>query len=184
MKCDSSQHVVPTIFLILTISFLIFLFFTIRFFMIWLFRYVSEYQTERELFQNLSNENLDKVWLLNCSSHSDHPVLIVNDAGENVAIGAEVQVINGENRNNEEAEDLSNFINCLMKKWEERNKKTSPNALARYNVSGESSGSNGMHNGSNQDRQRGADNIENNEMGDHLVSLGNLNIKGKNGHLY
>ena len=41
-----------------------------------------------------------------------------------------------------------------------------------------------MHNGSNQDRQRGADNIENNEMGDHLVSLGNLNIKGKNGHLY
>ena len=84
--------------------------------MIWLFRYVSEYQTERELFQNLSNENLDKVWLLNCSSQSDHPILIVNDAGENVAIGAEVQVIHGENRNNEEAEDLSNFINCLMKK--------------------------------------------------------------------
>ena len=184
MKCDSSQHVVPTIFLILTISFLIFLFFTIRFFKIWLFRYVSEYQTERELFQNLSNENLDKVWLLNCSSHSDHPILIVNDAGENVAIGAEVQVIHGENRNNEEAEDLSNFTNCLMKKWEERNKKTSPKALARYNVSGESSGSNGMHNGSNQDRQRGVNNIENNEMGDHLVSLGNLNIKGKNGHLY
>ena len=91
--------------------------------MIWLFRYVSEYQTERELFQNLSNENLDKVWLLNCSSQSDHPILIVNDAGENVAIGAEVQVIHGENRNNEEAEDLSNFITCLMKKWEERKKK-------------------------------------------------------------
>lgn len=150
--------------------------------MIWLFRYVSEYQTERELFENLSNENLDKVWLLNCSSsHSDHPILIVDDAGENVAIGAEVQVIHGENRNNE---DLQNFTNCLMKKWEERNKKTSPIALARYNVSGESSGSNGMHNGINQDRQRGADNMKKNEMDDPLVSLGNLNIKGKNGHLY
>lgn len=149
--------------------------------MIWLFRFFSEYQTERELFENLSNENLDKVWLLNCSSHNHHPILIVDDAGENVAIGAEVQVIHGENRNNE---DLQNFTNCLMKKWEERNKKTSPNALARYNVSGESSGSHGTHNGINHDRQRGADNIKKNEMDDPLVSLGNLNIKGKNGHLY
>ena len=144
--------------------------------MIWLFRYVSEYQTERELFESLSDDNLDKIWLLNCSSHSDHPILIVGDAGENVAIGAEVQVMDRDYRDDE---DLQNFTNCLMKKWGERNEKTSPNALGRFYVSGQSSGSNGMHNWSNQDRQRGADNIKKNKMDDPSVSLGNLNIKEK-----